>query len=76
MKRITEVHVESFRGLREMTIKDLGDINVLIGPSNTGKTSLLEAVWLAANPRIQNTMLQAVIRGRGVAGVASVAGLF
>ncbi len=37
-----------FRGLRDLTLEDLGIVNVLVGANGTGKTSLLEAIFLLA----------------------------
>ena len=51
LQRLT---VRNYRGLHDLTIKDLGRINVFTGQNNAGKTSLLEALWLlcgAANAR-------------------------
>ena len=52
LERLT---VRNYRGLHDLTIKDLGRINVFTGRNNAGKTSLLEALWLlcgAANARM------------------------
>ncbi len=38
--------VHRFRGIREGVLEDLGKINVLIGPNNSGKTALLELLYL------------------------------
>ena len=76
MSRITAVHVNAYRGLRDLTLEGLEDISVLIGPSNTGKTSLLEAVWLAASPQAVGRALGSVLSSRGIAGAASLNALF
>src|SRR5882724_4801954 len=47
---ITELTVGRFRGLRDVSLNDLGRVNILVGPNNSGKTSLLEVLSLAANP--------------------------
>ena len=47
---ITDLTVGRFRGLHDVSLKDLGRINVLVGPNNSGKTSVLEVLSLAANP--------------------------
>ncbi len=41
---LTKIKIENFRGLTDLTI-ELGATTVLIGENNTGKTSVLEAVF-------------------------------
>ncbi|MHB2020525.1 MAG: AAA family ATPase [Candidatus Xenobia bacterium] len=43
---IERVQVKSFRGLTDLTIEGLGQINVLGGENNVGKTTVLEALYL------------------------------
>ena len=43
--RITKVHIENFRGLKELEI-DFARTTVLIGENNSGKTSVLDALRL------------------------------
>ncbi len=38
--------VRRFRGIRRVSLEDLGAFNVLVGANDTGKTSVLEAVFL------------------------------
>jgi predicted ATPase len=40
------VRIQNFRGLRDLTIDDLGRVNLIVGENSVGKTSLLEAIWL------------------------------
>jgi AAA15 family ATPase/GTPase len=42
--RLQSLVIEHFRGIREGRIDDLTDVNLLIGPNNCGKTSVLEAI--------------------------------
>lgn len=44
--------VRNFRGLRELSLDNLGRVNLLVGANNVGKTSLLEAAWLFQGPGI------------------------
>lgn len=41
-----EFTIESYRGLRGITLSNLRRINIIIGENNSGKTSVLEAVQL------------------------------
>jgi energy-coupling factor transporter ATP-binding protein EcfA2 len=42
--------VKAFRGLRDLRLEELGRVNLLVGSSNSGKTSVLEAISLLSNP--------------------------
>ncbi|MBP0027827.1 AAA family ATPase [Roseofilum sp. Guam] len=50
MHPLDTVTIHQFRGLRDLELKDLGQINLLVGMNNCGKTSVLEALLLYANP--------------------------
>lgn len=50
MKFLKELNIESFRGIINLKIKDIGKINILLGENNCGKTSILEAIMLLLNP--------------------------
>lgn len=43
---IKELKIERYRGLKDVLLQDIGQINILIGANNSGKTSVLEAVQL------------------------------
>jgi ABC-type multidrug transport system ATPase subunit len=47
---VSEVSVESFRGLRGLRLEGLNDINILTGDNNSGKTSVLELLSTLAGP--------------------------
>jgi hypothetical protein len=58
------IHVKNFRGLRDLAITDLGRVNLIVGDNRTGKTSLLEALYLfqgAGSPAL--TFPVAISRG-------------
>ncbi len=44
---IKRLVIHRFRGIRQGTLEDFGKINVLIGPNNSGKTAILEMLYLA-----------------------------
>jgi len=44
MKHLENITIHRFRGLRDLTLQDLGEINLLVGVNNSGKTSVLEAI--------------------------------
>lgn len=51
---ISMLDIESYRGIRNLEINDMGGINILVGDNNTGKTSVLEAVQLICDPSEYN----------------------
>lgn len=44
---ITGVQIEGFRGAREGGVEGLAPISILVGPNNTGKSTVLEAIAVA-----------------------------
>ena len=46
---LSKYHVESFRGITDLELEDLGDINLILGDNNCGKTSFLESLMLLKN---------------------------
>ncbi|HTB72939.1 MAG TPA: AAA family ATPase [Polyangiaceae bacterium] len=46
----TGVEIENFRGFGKLELTCLGRVNLIVGKNNTGKTSLLEAITLLADP--------------------------
>ncbi len=44
---IKRLVIHRFRGIRQGVLEDFGKINVLIGPNNSGKTAILEMLYLA-----------------------------
>lgn len=49
-RHISNLNIESFRGIKDLELKDLGDINIIVGTNNCGKTSVLEAIMLLSKP--------------------------
>jgi AAA15 family ATPase/GTPase len=50
MKHLDNLTIHRFRGLRDLTLQDLGQINLLVGANNSGKTSVLEAISTYCRP--------------------------
>jgi len=49
---IKDLKIKNYRNARNITLKSLSDINLIIGPNNCGKTSILEAISGLANIRV------------------------
>jgi len=50
MGSLENITIHQFRGLRDLELKDLGHINLLVGINNSGKTSVLEALSIYCHP--------------------------
>ncbi len=48
MLRLHSLSISRFRGIREGTIQNFADVNVLIGRNNSGKTTVVEAIMRVA----------------------------
>ena len=47
----TEFHLRNFRLLNNLQVRELRRVNLIVGKNNTGKASLLEAIFLLGAPR-------------------------
>lgn len=47
---LENITIHKFRGLQDLELKDLGQINLLVGINNSGKTSVLEALSIYCHP--------------------------
>ncbi|TCL68549.1 AAA15 family ATPase/GTPase [Hydrogenispora ethanolica] len=47
---IQDLTIKVFRGINELKLKNLAEINIITGINNSGKTSILEAIRLIENP--------------------------
>lgn len=56
--RMDYLEIEQFRGIQKLRLNKLGDINLLLGDNDAGKTSVLEAIKLFEMPR----SIDAVVR--------------
>ncbi|MEG4286563.1 AAA family ATPase [Microcoleus sp. A006_D1] len=50
MKHLDNLTIHRFRGLQDLNLQDLGQINILVGGNNSGKTSVLEAISTYCRP--------------------------
>ncbi|MDR0379015.1 MAG: AAA family ATPase [Candidatus Accumulibacter sp.] len=61
---IESVRITGYRGLRDLSMEGLGRINLLVGKNNSGKTSVLEALYLMA-ARADSAAIGQVLSRRG-----------
>lgn len=50
MKNLESLTIHQFRGLQNLELQDTGQINILVGVNNAGKTSVLEAISTYCRP--------------------------
>lgn len=48
--RFDFLEIDQFRGIQNLRLKNLGDVNLLLGDNDAGKTSVLEAVKMFEGP--------------------------
>ena len=61
---IRSLQLDNYRGFRHFELRDLGQVNLVVGTNNSGKTSILEAVRiLLANGNV--AVLTDILRCRG-----------
>jgi len=77
---ITSFRIENFRGIKKLELNNLGQINVIAGKNNAGKSSVLEALslFLAAFGGIQSVKntLHEILIWRGWYGSQAIEDLF
>ena len=56
MDLLKTLHIQNYRLFKDMTIEKLGQVNLIAGKNNSGKTALLEAVRIFANDMNVNVM--------------------
>lgn len=66
---IERLHIDGFRGLDDLDIHPLGQLNLIIGAGNSGKTNLLEALFIFCSNG-DPVILHRVLALRGVVGDA------
>ena len=58
----TTLKITDFRGFADLRLDGLRRVNLVVGRNNAGKTSLLEAIALVANPEQAASLPQNLVR--------------
>ncbi|MGQ4915320.1 MAG: AAA family ATPase [Candidatus Asgardarchaeia archaeon] len=54
---LTSLVIKNFRGIKEGKIEDISNVNILLGPNNSGKSTILESIYLASTALSKNDVL-------------------
>lgn len=62
MKMLSQLRIDGFRGIRDLEIDKLTQVNLIVGDNNCGKTSMLEAMQLLRSGSVANIYRVAKLR--------------
>lgn len=74
-RHIKELNIKSFRGIKNLSLKELNNINIITGDNNCGKTSVLEVLESLNSPTNINTWIK-LNRGYNSTIYEDIKGLF
>lgn len=58
MAVLNKIKISAFRGISDLSLNDLANVNLIVGDNNCGKTSILEAIQLLREPEDINNVLR------------------
>jgi ABC-type branched-subunit amino acid transport system ATPase component len=58
----SSLRIQGFRGFEDLTVQNLGRVNLLVGTNNCGKSSILEAVQMLASSNDPSVLWQVAAR--------------
>lgn len=71
---LQSIRIERFRGLELAELADLGALTVITGPNGSGKTSVMEAAFVASSSKPANALAEVVQRRSARGGARWVVG--
>ncbi len=57
---LTGMSIKNFRGINKGNLDRFGNVNILLGPNNSGKSTILEAIYLASTAISKNDLLNRI----------------
>jgi ABC-type cobalamin/Fe3+-siderophores transport system ATPase subunit len=63
---IESIEIKNLRGIREGKLEGLTPLTILVGPNGCGKSTILEALLIAAHPELPEAVGQVVVGRAGV----------
>jgi AAA15 family ATPase/GTPase len=69
MSRLKNIKIKHFRGIEELDIQGLADINIFVGDNNSFKTTILEAIFISLNPARPDLAIKANLM-RGISEIS------
>ena len=76
---ISDINIQTFRGIRNLELKNVNQINILTGDNNSGKTSILEVIQSYQNPadiREWRSLLRRNTQGRMTSDITYYEGFY
>lgn len=64
------IRIQGFRGIETVELKELKNINVLIGENNSGKTSILEAIQLLKDANVIANLYSAAQKRENITAIS------
>lgn len=68
---INEIAINNFRCFQQITLSDLKRVNVIVGPNGSGKTALMEAIFLATGASPELALRIKAFRGLGTVAITT-----
>ncbi len=73
---IKDIRIQDFRGINQLELNDLSDVNLFLGTNNGGKTSILEAIATLRNGCAYNLLSICSERTQGQPSIQDLSLLF
>ncbi|HII91930.1 MAG TPA: AAA family ATPase [Methanosarcina sp.] len=51
---LENIYIKNYKNLKNLTLRNFGDLNIFIGPNNSGKTSILNSINILQNIKVIN----------------------
>jgi predicted ATP-dependent endonuclease of OLD family len=69
---IRELSIDQFKGINKLSLRNIGDVSIILGDNNAGKTSILELL-LCMNEPTSLWNIRNAFRSNGLLGTMFIA---